>query len=305
MGASLRKRIFDDLVGEALAAAKAGWRDMLDTDAIFADPGSVAFGRLSVHEKASVAVSTAAARMVTRVLRRRWARLRNLMLGRLGAPPLADFAEISIGPSQLLLVGIFECFQETMCWEEGLPALRGLRLLARNIGWIVPFEHVCFLSDRPLRVGTDEHGRLHSPNCPALECDDGWGVWAWKGVEVPAWMIVRPELVTSEAIDAQSDAVLRRCMIDIMTPERFVATGRAARVAVDETGTLWRARWTYRGVTLGSWAAVEVLDGTPAGNGERKRYVLPVPSHVNSPREAVAWTYGLTAEQYARLDLRT
>jgi hypothetical protein len=306
MGASLRKGIFEDRLSEALAAAKACWREVLDTDAILADPVGLEFDRLGAQEKASIALNVAAARIITRASMRRWPRLRNQILGRSRTPPPADFTDIGIGPSQLLIVGIFECFQEAMRWDEQVSGLRGLRLIARNSGWIVPFEHVCFVSDRPTRVSADDQGRLHSADHhPAVACRDGWQMWAWKGVEVPSWMIVRPDLVTIEAIDAEHDPVLRRCMIDIMTPERFIATGRATRIAADDAGVLWRARWTYRAVTLGSWTAVEVMDATPNRNGERRRYVLPVPGHVNSPCEAVAWTYGLTAEQYGKLDLRT
>jgi hypothetical protein len=31
---------------------------------------------------------------------------------------------------------------------------------------------------------------------------------------------------------------------------------------VDETGILWRKLWSFRGVTIGSWSAVEVTNGT-------------------------------------------
>ena len=94
-------------------------------------------------------------------------------------------------------------------------------------------------------------------------------------------------------------------MIEIMTPERFVKSGGPARIAEDETGVLWRKLWGYRGVTVGSWTAVEVVNGTAESDGSRKRYFLRVPSRMRTPREAVAWTYGLTAEQYAGLELRT
>jgi hypothetical protein len=58
-------------------------------------------------------------------------------------------------------------------------------------------------------------------------------------------------------------------------------------------------------VTVGSWTAVEVANGTPEEDGSRKRYFLRVPSRMRTAREAVAWTYGLTDDQYAQLELRT
>ena len=91
-------------------------------------------------------------------------------------------------------------------------------------------------------------------------------------------------------------------MIEIMTPERYVANGGAVRVAEDETGILWRKTWW---ATIDTWAAIEVINGTPEPDGTRKRYFLQVPGHLQIPREAVAWTYGMTAAEYAQITIRT
>jgi hypothetical protein len=118
-------------------------------------------------------------------------------------------------------------------------------------------------------------------------------------------MIEHPEEITLNTVGDVIDPVLRNCMIEIMTPERFVRMGGASPVAEDETGVLWRKLWGYRGVTIGSWTAVEVENGTAEADGSRRRYVLRVPSRIRTAREAVAWTYGLTPERYAELDVRT
>jgi hypothetical protein len=118
-------------------------------------------------------------------------------------------------------------------------------------------------------------------------------------VLVPGWIIERSELLNVRTIAAATDPQIRRCMIDIFTPERFVREGGAYRVAQDETGILWRQRWRWE-----SWAAVEVLNGSPEPDGTYKRYFLQIPPNIRSPREAVAWTYGLTEQRY-RPALRT
>jgi Domain of unknown function (DUF6745) len=124
-------------------------------------------------------------------------------------------------------------------------------------------------------------------------------------VPVPAWMIEHPEQITLSTIADTFDPVLRNCMIDIMTPECFVKTGAPAPVSADESGVLWRKLWGYRGTTTGSWTAVEVVNGTPELDGTHKHYFLRVPSRMRTAREAVAWTYGMTADEYADLDIRT
>jgi hypothetical protein len=183
--------------------------------------------------------------------------------------------------------------------------MRGLWKIARSAGWILPHEHVCWISERPAQLSTDPRGRLHCSNGPALRYPDGWSVYAWKGVQIPSWIIEHPEWITPAALADTFDPVRRNCMIEIMTPERFVQTGLVSRVAEDETGVLWRKFWSFRGVTVGSWTAVEVRNGTAEPDGSHKRYFLRVPSAMRTAREAVAWTYGLTADQYAGLELRT
>ena len=44
-----------------------------------------------------------------------------------------------------------------------------------------------------------------------------------EGVEVPAWVIEHPEWITASTIADTFEPALRNTMIDIMTPERFIA----------------------------------------------------------------------------------
>ena len=85
-------------------------------------------------------------------------------------------------------------------------------------------------------------------------------------------MIEHPEWITPATITDTFEPVLRNCMIEIMTPERFVRTGLVAQVSEDETGILWRKLWGYRGVTIGSWTAVEVVERH--GRGRRLAQAL-------------------------------
>jgi len=94
---------------------------------------------------------------------------------------------------------------------------------------------------------------------------------------------------------------VRRCMIEIMTPERYIYEGNAMRVSEDETGVLWSKVWT----SWDAWAAVEVINGTPEPDGTHRHYYLQVPPTVRTARQAVAWTYGLTELEYRSLKQRT
>ena len=48
----------------------------------------------------------------------------------------------------------------------------------------------------------------------------------------------------------------------------------------------------------------QVVNGTPEPDGTYKHYFLQVPPTMRTPREAVAWTYGLSERHY-RLAMRT
>jgi hypothetical protein len=225
---------------------------------------------------------------------------RRLVLGwqRLSLP---DFASSRWAPYDLRdALGLTQFAHDVLDYREGTAQLGGLWDIALNAGWIVPHERICWISDR-WSICQIENGRLHNATGPALHFRDGFSFYFWKGVEVPAWMIDTPHRITASLIDLHPNPFVRRCMIEIMTPERYVATGAPRKVASDQYGTLWLRHWSLSD----AWAAVEVINGTPNPDGGRSHYFLQVPGHIRSPLEAVAWTYGISAHRYEALMQRT
>ncbi len=198
-------------------------------------------------------------------------------------------------------VAVYRCLHDACDLVAPTAHLAPIWEAVDTAGWIAPYGRVCGVSARHSVLAFDPQGRLHSPSGPALAFPDGWSLYAWKGVVVPDWMIKGERQITVEMIERQSDPVLRRCMIDIMTPQRFVGEAGAARVSADDTGVLWIKSWA----DWDRWAAVEVVNGTPEPDGTYKHYFLQVPPTVRSAREAVAWTYGMTEREYTQLSLRT
>ena len=224
-----------------------------------------------------------------------WPNMLALLMGRYG--PRYSAA----GPNELSWLGIHEYARSVLGLKNETAPLLGLWLVAANAGWLLPHQHTCWLSERPRVLHGDAAGRLHHASGPALRFADGWSVFAWKGVEVPSWMIEQPERISLAAIDAETNVQLRRCMIEIMTPQRYVALGGARKVAADETGVLWRRIWFNYDI----WSAVEVINATPEPDGTHKHFFLQVPANIQTAREAVAWTYGMQPDDYARVVVRT
>ena len=310
IGANVKAKIFDQVRNRVGTFAEIFWKEVV-----------VAATELSHHKAVGAAVDDynkrkAVSAAVNRVVRnaandslsRLRVRARHAVLRLRGRPrllPRSGFDEVAVGPHDLASLGVYEYLHDVLGWQEPTQPMRGLWKIAKSAGWIVPHQHVCWISERPNLLRTDSRGRLHCADGPALQYRDGWSAYLWKGVEVPAWAIEHPEWITLSTLADTFEPVLRNCMIEIMTPERFVRSGGPALVSEDETGILWRKLWGYRGVTVGSWTAVEVVNGTAESDGSRKRYFLRVPSRMRTAREAVAWTYGVSAEQYAGLELRT
>jgi hypothetical protein len=92
----------------------------------------------------------------------------------------------------------------------------------------------------------------------------------------------------------------RRCMIEQIGHTRFLREAQARLIGKDRYGKLWRAELG----DVAPYTVVEVQNGTREPDGRRQRYFLPVPPGARSPHEAVAWTYGLTRDQY-RIARRT
>jgi hypothetical protein len=211
------------------------------------------------------------------------------------------FGESSISQHDLGWIGAYVFLREVFNLHEEIAPLFGLKLLASAAGWFLPCEHICWLGERHDRLRYDERGRLHCSNGPALRYPDGWSVYAWKGIIIPQALVDERTSITIRSIDRETDIHIRRCMIEIMTPERYIAQGGAIAVSTDDCGTLWRKRWANGD----AWSAVEVVNGTPQSDGSAKHHFLQVPIACRTPREAVAWTYGMNEYQYSRLVTRT
>jgi len=310
IGANVKVEIFDQVRNRVGTFAEIFWKEVVAAATELGHRKSVgaAVDKYDSCKAVSAAVNRVVRNAADDCLSRLGVRARHAALRLRGGPrllPRSGFSEAAIGPHDVASLGVYEYLHDVLAWQEPTQPMRGLWKIAKSAGWIVPHEYVCWISERPSIVRTDARARLHCADGPALQYRDGWSACIWKGVPVPAWTIEHPERITRSTLANTFEPVLRNCLIEIMTPARFIESGGPSRVAEDDTGVLWRKLWGYRGVTIGSWTAVEVANGTPEADGSRKRYVLRVPARMRTAREAVAWTYGFTAEQYAALELRT
>jgi hypothetical protein len=150
--------------------------------------------------------------------------------------------------------------------------------------------------------------RLHRADGPALE----WPrtkLYAWKGVLVPEEAIMESQRITPELVYDMRDGSLRQTLIDIYANRhghrRCLRDMGGIVLHEDPTGRLWSLNPARLLRQPGDLKMVEVVNGTPEPDGSRKTYRLNVPPHVETARQAVAWTYGLEPEDYDGLVVRT
>ncbi|MFD3650527.1 DUF6745 domain-containing protein [Streptomyces cyaneofuscatus] len=173
--------------------------------------------------------------------------------------------------------------------------LTGLAEVARNAGWWWPYERAVVISERPEVLHRDEAGRLDHGAGPALAYRDGFALYAWRGMPVPADFLAELASLTPQRIREEENAELRRVMLEYYGYDRYLTESGAQPVHRDETGILWRiALDGDEDVVM-----VEVVNSTPEPDGTHRTYWLRVPPATRTAKDGVAWTFGLDGAAYA------
>jgi hypothetical protein len=117
----------------------------------------------------------------------------------------------------------------------------------------------------------------------------------WPGIGVDAaWSEELADRILASYICKLPDAGLRHAAIRAVGMDRFMAAARLRAVQRDDSGDLFLV-----GPRQDPLAFVRVIDASPGPGGTERLHWLSVPPHVATAREAVAWTFGLTEQEYA------
>jgi hypothetical protein len=188
---------------------------------------------------------------------------------------------------------------------------------AMRAGPRIMHAEFCIVSDRPRELHVDSGNRPHCATGPFCRWSDGSALYAIHGVRVPAYVVEYPETITTADIGAETNNEVRRIMIDRYGIARYVRDAQFEVLDVD-TDTAGGQRRLLRKDTL---TVVELTNSTVDADGSRRIYHVPVhpelrplPQDVNAPLgepqrmtalNAVASTYGMRGEEYARIGAET
>jgi hypothetical protein len=175
-------------------------------------------------------------------------------------------------------------------WQEWIA-------LAKAVHGFLPFDGICFVSDRPNAVHVDEQGRLHCENGPAVLYADTYSYYSWHGVRIDwekAHIIEKPETITVSEIEQEGNAEVRRVMVERFGTERYIMESGAKPVHTDITGTLYRKEQANDEPLV----MVKVRNSTPEPDGSIRDYFLRVPPTIERARQGVAWTFSKEEHEY-------
>ncbi|MGW4333996.1 DUF6745 domain-containing protein [Rhodococcus koreensis] len=179
-------------------------------------------------------------------------------------------------------------------------------------GWWWAFDNVCVVAERPTALHAEpiparvhnEH-RLHHPDAPALEFEDGRALFVQHGTIVPDWVVLEP---TVERIARERNVEVRRCAIERIGWDTYIdEAGLALIDRADDPGNVGHTLQLY--VISDGWGRSDhillAVNGSPERDGRRRRYGIYVPTGISSALDAAAWTYGINGADYPRLVRRT
>ena len=189
-------------------------------------------------------------------------------------------------------LGFYAYFREVCGLTEQIGKLSGLIDLAHHAGWFIPHQNVCFVSDRHNVLNRDEQGRLHCTSGPAVAYPDGWGVYAWHGIRVPASAIQEPQSLTVSRIVKEPNTEVRRALRNLYGTARFLKD--AGATVISDSPSHGAKLLSLR--LDGDPEDIRMAELTCPSTGEV--YYERVPPTISNCDEALGWRFRLEPQQY-------
>lgn len=164
-------------------------------------------------------------------------------------------------------------------------------------GFRVMHEEFCIVSDFPEILKVDNENRPHCENGPSHRWRDGWSLYHWHGVAVPASWIERRETLDAKTALNWTNVEQRRAACEIVGWNNILRDLNAKTIDKDSDPE------------IGELVEVEL-----EGNRERfirvrcgtgREFALPVPPETQTALEGNAWTFGVDASIIKQIEVRT
>lgn len=146
-------------------------------------------------------------------------------------------------------------------------------------------EKFCLVSDRPEVLKVDEQNRPHCADGPSHRWRDGWCLYHWHGTRIPDEWIEQPGSLTAAVALKVENLEQRRAACEMLGWAKILDELHAETVDADADPS------------IGTLLEVRLPDTTRPARflrvrcGTGRAFALRVPRAMNTAREANAWTY--------------
>ncbi|GEM_PF-3145471 len=164
--------------------------------------------------------------------------------------------------------------------------------IENGLSWILPTADKLFVIPYPDRY-SDQRGRLHREDGPAIDWGNGRGEYYWHGVGMPAKIFTHPESIEVKDIISEKNIEVRRVMIERFGWARILEEMNPELIDKDFDFGGERQLLRIYGADDEPLMLVKVV--CPSTGNE---YILRVPPDTESCEAAISWTYGMTKEEY-------
>ena len=166
--------------------------------------------------------------------------------------------------------------------------------LAFYVDRLFAFQSIVVAAEPVTTARLDAEQRPHGEDAASLAWADGTAAFAWHGRLVSPELIERDDPIDICRILRERDADRQEVLIGRYGLGRFLLDAGADEIHHDDCGRLYRLQRRRREPIV----AVRVRNGTPEKDGSFREFWLRVPPGITTAWAAVAWTFGLTTDQY-------
>ncbi|MHC5737849.1 DUF6745 domain-containing protein [Nostoc sp.] len=182
-------------------------------------------------------------------------------------------------------ISVLNCSYNQIKWQA-------LQLLVNYCSWILPYEKICIVCDRPLHLRFDNENRLHAEGESAIEFTDGYSLYSYHGVNLPEkYGKVHPQQWQANWFLTEHNAELRRVLIQGIGYARICQELQAIELDNWQEYTLLKINADV------DEEPIYLLKMTCPSTGFI--HALRVPPNMNSAREAICWVnWGVDSEEF-------
>ncbi len=221
--------------------------------------------------------------------------LESQLYGQTGKPDLADDLLYSIihPEEEWAVISFFDFCISVLNCNYPQRDLTVFEALVKYCGWILPFEKICIVCDRPTKLSLDNENRLHASIETAISFADGYSLYSYHGVTLPEkYGKIHPNQWQSKWLLEETNSELRRVLIQEIGYSKICQELQAIELDCWQEYTLLKIDVDI------DIESIYLLKMTCPSTGFI--HALRVPPNINSAQDAIRWVnWGIDPEEFS------